>query len=80
MSETLILRASFRLFLSGPLPPGCGEGRSSADGTPQHQLAFLARQPGAVRPEAAVHSARQAVCVLLCQLWVHSLVFTLVEQ
>ena len=57
-------------FLSGPLPPGRGEGRSSADGTAQHQLTFFARQPRTVRPGAAGHASRQAFRVLLCQLWV----------
>ncbi len=65
----LIPCASFLPF-SGPLSPRCGEGRRSSDGTAQHQLAFLARQPGDIRTEAAGHAARQAVCVLLCQLWV----------
>lgn len=62
-------------FRSGPLSPGRGEGWSQTDGTAQHQLAFPARQSRTVRPEAAGHAARQAVCVLLCQLWVclHSL-------
>ncbi len=66
-------------FLSGPLSPRCGEGGSSADGTAQHQLAFLARQPCAVRPEAAGHAPRQALCVLLCQLWVCLHVLTLLK-
>lgn len=53
---------------SGPLPPCRGEGRSRADGNSQHKLTLPARQPGRVRPAPAVHTARQVVCVLLCQL------------
>lgn len=63
------------LLLSGPLPRRCGEGRSSADGTAQHQLALPARQPCPVRPEAAGHAARQAGCLLLRQLRVRLHVF-----
>ena len=70
----------FLPFLSWPLSPRRGEGRSSADGTAQHQLAFLARQPRTVRPTAAGHAARQAVCVLLCQLWVCLHVLTPLQQ
>lgn len=66
----LILCAPSHSFLSGPLSPWCGEGRSSADGTAQHQLTFLTWQPCTVCSKAAGHPAQQAVCVLLCQLWV----------
>lgn len=61
------------LCCSGPLPPGRGEGRRRANAAAQHQLALPARQSGPVRPEAAGHPARPAVCVLLCQLRVRSL-------
>lgn len=58
------------MFCSGSLSPGRSEGWSGADGAAQHQHTFPARQPRTVRSEAAGHAARQAVCMLLCQLWV----------